>query len=181
LYRDAIFFVSSFLDGKFKLNWITESLLSDEKKRNASIKIQKLVLDYSIVLQNVIPDANVAETKEIVIETSTYDSPKRKGLFSYIENKGKKKKTIDPFQYIRDEILLFSEDDNLDPMLVFQKSYAYKTLSKLATKVLCVPATSAPVERVFSQSGFLFRQHRASMSKKMLQMLTMLKCNKHIR
>jgi hypothetical protein len=57
------------------------------------------------------------------------------------------------------------EDIENDNMLVFRKSSIYKTLSQLATKVLCVPATSAPVERVFSQSGFLMRQHRASMSK----------------
>ena len=183
LYRDPIFLVSSFLDGKFKLRWITDSFLSDDEKKNVSIKIQNLVLDYCIVLQNVIPvlDVNVAETQEIIVESSTCISQKRKGLFSYIENNKKKKKTAEPFQCIRDEISLFNEDECIDNMLVFHKSSVYKTLSKLATKVLCVPATSAPVERVFSQSGFLFRQHRASMSKKMLQMLTMLKCNKNLR
>ncbi len=124
---------------------------------------------------------NVVETQEPIAESTSSCTPKRKGLFSYMENNNKKKKPIDPFKYIRDEILLFSEDDQIDSMLVFQKSSVYKTLSQLAAKVLCVPATLAPVERVFSQSGFLLRQHRASMSKKTLQMLTMLKCNSHLR
>jgi len=155
--------------------------LTDEKKRNAAVKIQSLVLDHCIVFQNCISDADVTETQEITVECSTSANQKRKGLFSYIENNGKKKKSVDPFQNIRDEISLFNGDDNHDSMLVFQKSSAYKTLSKLAVKVLCVPATSTPAERVFSPNGFLFRQHRASMSKKMLQMLTMLKCNKNLR
>ncbi|CAF2656688.1 unnamed protein product [Rotaria sp. Silwood2] len=45
-------------------------------------------------------------------------------------------------------------------------------------KVLSISATSASVERVFSQSEFLFRQHLASMTRTTLQQLTMLKCNR---
>ncbi len=52
--------------------------------------------------------------------------------------------------------------------------------SKLATKYLCIPATSAAVERIFSQIGFIFRSHRARMSRKTLQQLTLLKCNSEI-
>ena len=63
---------------------------------------------------------------------------------------------------------------------LLNKSKGYKLLHKLAKKILSVPATSSPVERIFSQSGFLFRQHRAKMSRKTLQMLTMLKCNKDL-
>ncbi|CAF3267386.1 unnamed protein product, partial [Rotaria socialis] len=54
-------------------------------------------------------------------------------------------------------------------------SNPYTTLTKLATKYLCIPATTAAVERVFSQSGFLFRPHRARMTRKTLQQLTLLK------
>jgi len=43
--------------------------------------------------------------------------------------------------------------------------------------VLCSPATSAPVERVFSQSGFLMRPNRARMSNALLETLVFLKCN----
>ena len=59
-------------------------------------------------------------------------------------------------------------------------SISYKTLSNLAVKYLCIPATSTAVERTFSQSGFIFRPHRARMSRKTLQQLTVLKCNSHI-
>jgi hypothetical protein len=59
-------------------------------------------------------------------------------------------------------------------------SISYKTLSKLAVKYLCIPATSAAVERTFSQSGFILRSHHARMSRKTLQQLTLLKCNSHI-
>jgi hypothetical protein len=47
----------------------------------------------------------------------------------------------------------------------------------LAMKILSVPATSAPVEHVFSRGGILMRPHRASMSDKTLADLVFLKCN----
>ncbi len=75
---------------------------------------------------------------------------------------------------------MFSEDEDLDRMLVFQKSSVYKTLSKRATKVL-YSSNVCLCRVVFSQSGFRFGQPRASMSKKMLQMLPLLKCNKSLR
>ena len=51
--------------------------------------------------------------------------------------------------------------------------------SILAFQVLCVSATSAPVEQVFSQSGLLFWPHRARLSSDLLSMLVCLKCNKN--
>ena len=59
-------------------------------------------------------------------------------------------------------------------------SNKYKSLHKLAKKTLTVLVTSFAVERIFSQNGFIFRQYRAKMSRKTLQMLTILKCNKQL-
>lgn len=53
----------------------------------------------------------------------------------------------------------------------------YPHLHALALKVLSVPASSAPVERVFSAGGLLMRPHRASLGSKMLSSLIFLKCN----
>ena len=56
----------------------------------------------------------------------------------------------------------------------------YKGLWPLFARIRCIPATSAPVERVFSQSGILMRPHRAKMSDEVLEMLMFLKCNRHV-
>ena len=48
----------------------------------------------------------------------------------------------------------------------------------MAMRVLAVPATSAPVERVVSQGGLIMRTHRASLSAKTAKSnLLFLKCN----
>ena len=50
-------------------------------------------------------------------------------------------------------------------------------LLPLSERTLCTPATSAPVERVFLQSGLLVRPHRARMSDELLESLVFLKFN----
>lgn len=47
----------------------------------------------------------------------------------------------------------------------------------LVTKMLSVPACSAPIERVFSTGGLIMRPHRSRLGHKMLQNLLYLKCN----
>ena len=53
----------------------------------------------------------------------------------------------------------------------------YSVLYPLFEHVMCVPASSAPVERVFSQSGLLMRPNRARMTDKLLEEFVFAKCN----
>ena len=59
----------------------------------------------------------------------------------------------------------------------FLKKPEFSVLQHLFDRVFCSPASSAPVERVFSQSGLLMRPHRARMTDTMLENLVFLKCN----
>lgn len=58
-----------------------------------------------------------------------------------------------------------------------QHSKSLPRLHEVALKALSVPATSAPVERVFSCGGIFMRPHRARLSNRMLSDLVFLKCN----
>lgn len=53
----------------------------------------------------------------------------------------------------------------------------FRDLRLLFQRILCVPATSAPVERVFSKSGIIMRPHRARLSDTTLETLMFLRCN----
>ena len=58
--------------------------------------------------------------------------------------------------------------------------YLYIT-SPLLQKLFCMPASSAPVERVFSHGGIIImRPHRARLGDEMLSALVFSKCNEHI-
>ena len=61
----------------------------------------------------------------------------------------------------------FTKDENA---LQFwrAKQTAYPNLSKLAKKILAVPATSAPIERVFSHAGNMLCPDRSQLKPKTL-------------
>ncbi|CAF3285043.1 unnamed protein product [Rotaria sp. Silwood2] len=191
LFKDPVFLLAPFLDGRFRLNWISGSSLLEQVQEELSSKIQQFVLEQCILLERAnVPSGTsdndnpmlspIAQTQSLSACAATSPiTPKRKYLFTNVVKETKKPKP-DPFSYIKDEISKYLNDENTDAMVLLKSSNIYPTLSKLATKVLSIPATSAPVERVFSQSGFLFRQHRASMTRTTLQQLTMLKCNRDL-
>jgi len=72
-----------------------------------------------------------------------------------------------------------ADDFNLaeNSMAKLCKSQNFVLLRPLFARLFCNPATSAPVERVFSQSGLIVRPHRARMTDSMLQTLVFIKCN----
>lgn len=63
--------------------------------------------------------------------------------------------------------------------LIFWKNnqYKYAGLSKLACKYLQIPATSAPVERIFSIAGRIFRPDRCCLSDDLFEKLMFIRCN----
>lgn len=73
--------------------------------------------------------------------------------------------------------------DCIDPCAFWKRASELpelKTLAKLARKLLGIPASSASIERVFSQTGFIMRQHRNRLEDRLCESLFFLKCNKKI-
>jgi hypothetical protein len=54
----------------------------------------------------------------------------------------------------------------------------FPILYRLAMRSLSAPASSAPIERVFSHGGIIMRPHRASLGDTTLSRLVFLKCNR---
>ncbi|CAF4948834.1 unnamed protein product [Rotaria socialis] len=167
LYRDQIFIYSPFLDGKCKLHWIVESSLPLEIKNVLCENIKNLICDHCIVFQHnnsstTTPRLNATDDDQSSKTATAKITPKRKSLFSNIERKNIKKQKLDNLAFIKDEINIYlnGDESDLNRFILIDQSIKYKALNYLAKKVFTVPATSSLVERVFSQSGFIFRQHR---------------------
>ena len=68
-------------------------------------------------------------------------------------------------------------DPDVLPLSKLYELEQFALLRPLFQRIMCVPASSAPVERIFSQSGLIMRPNRSRMSDSMLEMLMILKCN----
>lgn len=74
---------------------------------------------------------------------------------------------------------ILPEDE--DPPIFWEKNQnLYPTLSQLAEYYLSVPASSAPVERLFSIAGKIFRPERCRLTDKTLEQLMLIRCNAHL-
>ncbi|CAF4691208.1 unnamed protein product, partial [Rotaria socialis] len=104
------------------------------------------------------PRLNATDDDQSSKTATAKTTPKRKSIFSNIERKNIKKQKLDNLAFIKDEINIYLNDDESDSnrFILIDQSIKHKALNYLAKKVFTVPATSSPVERVFSQSGFIF-------------------------
>jgi hypothetical protein len=58
-----------------------------------------------------------------------------------------------------------------------EHDHNFVPLSHFARSVLCVPATSAPVERIFSVGGYILQSRRRRMTDRLFRQMIFLKCN----
>ena len=71
-----------------------------------------------------------------------------------------------------------SVDEDSNPLEWWcARSGNFPILSTMAKKYLSMPATSAPVERLFSIAGKIFRPERSSLSDGVFEMLMFIRCN----
>ena len=113
-----------------------------------------------------------------IIMKNTDFLTKRKCLFPYL-NENKKVDNEDKSKILI-ELDTYLCEEGRERNLLLTKKHLYPCLYKLALKYLSIPATSAPIERIFSQCGFIMRLHRASLTAKNVCLLTFLKCSKFL-
>ncbi|XP_041370966.1 E3 SUMO-protein ligase ZBED1-like [Gigantopelta aegis] len=92
------------------------------------------------------------------------------------------KPSISTSQRIDNEIQTYRSESDLemdsDPLLWWKNyGYAYPTLSRLAKKYLCVPATSGPSDRVFSAVGSSVVDRRACLDSDEIDTMVFLNAN----
>ena len=189
LYKDDLYLIAPFLDGQFKVKWLDVTEIPESSKKKTTDLVKALVLEAALQLHGSLNDSlDTVNPLGSDLDTSGSDATtplpvfKCKRLFSGHEgSKPMIKKTRSSVtEMIQDEISLFMKEPSDATNLIFKKKEFYPYLHRLAVRILSVPATSAPVERVFSSSGIIMRPHRSRLTKKMLATLTLLKCNRHL-
>ena len=181
-YADPIFLITPLFDPRFKLLWL-DSIAPSVKARVID-KIYALFVCFfarttaSAIRTRVNNDVTIVDQNIEDTSTDVGASTKRKCLFPYVNDK--KKTGIDGKEAILSELDDFLREKSDQMNLIFSKKHIYLSLHQLAFKYLSVPATSAPIERVFSCNGFVMRPHRASLTSRKVCTLPFLKCNKDL-
>ena len=180
-FSDPLYFVAILLDPKFKLRWIY--LLDYAPSLQSKLKhaMMSLALDECELNPNM--DVNQTSTQHSCFSssgTSAYrmtESTKRK-LFQYDEHD-------EPFSTNAelnpiDELNLYINDSNHISCLSSWKSSFLSSLAAVTKRVFSVQASSAPIERAFSQSRPLMSSQRTSMGDELFESLVFLRVNQHL-
>ena len=135
--EEPLYICAAMLDPRFKLSWS-----KDEEKHKRTFLEEAAKLD----------QASESDSSTSDEEPS---APKKSKLFSFmvvphrVRSKGK--------QVVHEQELILYLQDGLpcdNPLSFWKlKEHEYPILAQIARKLFSVPATSAPVERVFSQAG----------------------------
>ena len=159
-FDDPLYICGAMLDPRFKLNW------SDDEEKHKKIFLEEA---------DKLDQAGESDSSTSDEEPS---AAKKGKLFSYMvvphHVRNKRKKSCEQ------ELLLYLQDglpcDN-PPSFWKLKESEYPILAQLARKLYSVPATSAPVERVFSQAGKILTPSRSRLLPQNFETLLFLKLN----
>ena len=108
---------------------------------------------------------------------------KSRGLFAhYTSSAPSQRRTAEdnPQQQLLEFLSKMQNSEFDDDVSISSLCNKFPLFKPLFEHVFCVPASSAPVERIFSQSGLIMRPNRARMSDSMLESLVFLRCNSHL-
>ncbi|MGH0147837.1 UNVERIFIED_CONTAM: hypothetical protein FKN15_073738 [Acipenser sinensis] len=79
---------------------------------------------------------------------------------------------------VQDYLTQATVTDDSEPLTFWKDNrHRYSTLDKLACKYLAIPASSAPVDRLFSIAGKIFRPERCNLTDSKFDQLMMILCN----
>ena len=170
------FLIASALDPRFKLKWCTSSEV-DSLKSNLIRKIKEANPSTDIQVNSQsectpssgVPSTSTGQKKQSLTFFDTLMNNSRAQAPCSVENV----ETIVE-KYLSEPCLPQEENP-----LHFWKTHSeeYLCITKIVPRYLCIPASSAPIERIFSFAGKIFRPERCRLNDKTFETLMFLKCN----
>jgi hypothetical protein len=177
-FRSELYLMACALDPVHAYRWLEHCDLSAEKKVALRQRILNLLLKQ---LGVTCPPAATNDNASVSSSQPATKKSKSSSFFAYRPASavaGSTNASQTPETVLKQYIALINSDDfNYDEHEKVYLLLPYQVIWPLFASMWCTPATSAPVERVFSQSGIIMRPHRAKLSNEQLEMLMYLKCN----
>ena len=160
------FQLAAVLDPRFKLDWCLDAEVPDMRTLLRST-------------------AKKTATRPPATESADEPPPaKRSKLFNFMANRSTQHAHTDTDTITpeNNEVTTYLEQpcepEDSDPLCYWQKhATQFPRLSQLACNYLAMPASSAPVERLFSVAGKVFKPERCCLSDARFEQLMMIRCN----
>ena len=148
---------------------------SDEQRSFTHRKLCELASDVQSQKEN---EAGQLEVEEPHCKKARKDTTDATAIEFLLEESSGEVKSISP----QDEVDIFLKEPpvtpNTNPLHWWkQNSHRFPYLSEVAKRVLCIPATSVPSERIFSKSGLVVNKQRASLKPSNVDMIVFLNKN----
>lgn len=156
--------IASVLDPRFKVRWC------DEEKLNEPLTIVRLKASQTEIFQKNNPSEE---------ELSLPKKKPKSNFFNFMSpSRPKPKRSASVGNELDNYLSEPCMDMDSNPLEYWSiNCIKYPVLAKLASKYLAIPATSAPVERLFSVAGKTFRPERCRLSDEKFEKLMTIKCN----
>lgn len=173
-FNDALYFMATVLDPVFKFFWIRDLNLPVNTENRLKQHVIQLILDEISRQEPVAP----LQSENIQIKPLTTFPNKRLKLFSYEECCSERKQLqhenrLDPSV----ELDAYLNDPVRSNFSDYWHRSQLTALKRLVSRIFSVQASSAPIERVFSQAGLILSSRRTRMNEQLFKDIVFLKAN----
>ena len=179
-FNDPLYFTAAILDPKFRFRWLSLMNYSQTFESKVKQSLINLVLDeceYNTDKQLEQTQSSQSSSTASASQTNTSIRSKKRKLFQYDdEDLFSNNSELSP----SDELIAYLDDPSRITSLTDWKNSSLCSLKTVVKRVFTVQASSAPIERAFSQSGLIMSPRRTSMQDELFQTLVFLRINKHL-
>ena len=180
-YGDPLYSIAAVLDPQFKLFWLRDLQIPSPMENRLKQNIIKMIIDEIDKEPQTTNRSHRMNSSSSTTASSSYSSTptsrdKRRKLFHYDEvcmNESNESITLDPAV----ELDAYLNDPNRSKFSDYWFHSQLNILKKLVVRIFSVQASSAPVERVFSQAGLVLSARRTNMNEQLFRDLVFLRVN----
>ena len=178
-YGDPLYFVATVLDPAFKFYWMHDLKISVTTENRLKQNIIQIIIDE--INKNETSPTNSSPRSNSSTSSSSTSTPvvKRRKLFVYDENafdSSQELKSMDPAI----EVEAYLNDPVRTKFSDYWSHSQLQSLKHLVQRIFTVQASSAPIERVFSQAGLISSPRRMRMSESAFRDLVFLRVNQNL-
>jgi hypothetical protein len=186
-FSDPIYFVCTVLDPEFKFYWLSQMNYKPAVESQIKQSLIQMIIDECE--QNIdVSFDNIQHTQSSLSSASIVNSSTTQSIGTSIIRKRKLfhyddddyNSSFDSSQNPMNEINAYINDPVRSKFSLYWKNSQLYTLKNVVKRVFSIQASSAPIERVFSQAGVIMSPRRTSMREEVFRSLVFSHVNKNL-